>query len=124
MTTLVRDEAAVADAARSYFEAWFDGDEARMRGVLHPTLAKRGLEQIVDPDANRPRTTTAERMFELTADGQGKADAADRRIDVTVEDVYGDIASATIRSAVYHEYIHLARTPEGWKIVNAFWQRA
>jgi len=25
------------------------------------------------------------------------------------------------RSAVYVDYLHLARTAEGWKIVNALW---
>jgi ketosteroid isomerase-like protein len=121
MTTSVREEVAVAETARAYFEAWFDGDVNRMQGVLHPGLAKRGFEQIADPDPDRPRTTTAERMFELTARGEGKRDAADRRIDVTVVDVHGDIASATVRSAVYHEYLHLVRQPEGWRIVNALW---
>ena len=46
----------------------------------------------------------------------------DRRIEVEVEDVYGTIASATVRSAVYREYVQLVRTPEGWKIVNALWE--
>ena len=36
-------------------------------------------------------------------------------------DVHGAIASATVRSAVYREYVQLVRTPEGWKIVNALW---
>ena len=38
-----------------------------------------------------------------------------------VEDVYDTIANATVRSAVYREYVQLVRTPEGWKIVNALW---
>jgi len=33
-----------------------------------------------------------------------------------------DIASVTVRSAVYHEYLQLVRTPEGWKIANALWR--
>ena len=31
------------------------------------------------------------------------------------------IATAIVHSAVYIEYVHLMRTPGGWKIVNAFW---
>jgi hypothetical protein len=26
-----------------------------------------------------------------------------------------------VRSNVYREYLHLGRTDEGWKIVNALW---
>ena len=49
-------------------------------------------------------------------------DAADRTLDVEVEDLYGDIASVTVRSAVYREYLHLVRTSAGWKIANALWR--
>jgi len=61
-------------------------------------------------------------MLELTRQGEGRADAADRRLDIEVTGLYGDIASATVRSAVYHEYLHLVRTRDGWKIANALWQ--
>ena len=27
-----------------------------------------------------------------------------------------------MRSAVYHEYLQLVRTDDGWKIANALWQ--
>jgi hypothetical protein len=112
----------ITQTARDYFEGWYDGDVARMERALHPALAKRGVEQILDPD--RPKTTTSERMLELTGAGEGRQDGEDRRIDVDVHDVFGDIATATVRSAVYHEYLHLVRTAEGWKIVNALWAPA
>jgi hypothetical protein len=109
------DEAAVTATALDYFEGWFDGDVARMERALHPNLVKRrGGEEL--------GITTKERMLELTRRGEGKEDARDRTLEIVVEDVYGDIASATVHSAVYHEYIHLARTRDGWKIANALWQ--
>ena len=108
------DEAAVVATARDYFEGWFDGDVARMARALHPNLVKRrGGEEL--------GITTRERMLELTRAGEGKADAADRTLDVEVEDIYRDVASVTVRSAVYHEYLHLVRTRDGWKIANALW---
>lgn len=109
------DAAAVVATAREYFEGWFDGDEARMEAALHPDLVKRrGGEEL--------GITTKERMLELTRQGEGREDGADRRLDVEVTGLYGDIASATVRSAVYHEYLHLVRTSDGWKIANALWQ--
>ena len=33
-----------------------------------------------------------------------------------------NIATAVVRSAQYREYLHLLRTPGGWRIVDAFWQ--
>lgn len=109
------DRAAVVATALDYFEGWFDGDVARMERALHPNFVKRRAGEELG-------ITTKERMVELTRRGEGKADAADPTLYVDVEDVYGDIASATVRSAVYHEYLHLVRTRDGWRIANALWQ--
>ena len=109
------DHEAVVAAALDYFEGWFDGDEARMERALHPNLVKRRARDELG-------ITTNERMLELTRRGEGTEDGADRTLDIEVHDVYGDIATATVRSAVYHEYLHLVRTREGWKIANALWQ--
>jgi hypothetical protein len=113
--TTSSDAAAVVAAAFDYFEGWFDGDEARMERALHPNFVKRRAGDELG-------ITTKERMLELTQRGDGKEDAADRTLDVEVEDVYGDIASVTVRSAVYREYLHIVRTSDGWKIANALWR--
>jgi hypothetical protein len=113
------EEAAIVATALDYFEGWFDGDVTRIQRALHPGLAKRALIE----DGRTLDETTTEWMLDATAQQRGKArDVADRRIDVEVIDVYGEIASAVVRSAVYHEYLHLVRTDDGWKIVNALWR--
>jgi hypothetical protein len=116
------DEAAVVAAALDYFEGWFEGDTTRMDRALHPGLAKRSLSQV-DPDSTELRSLTKERMVELTAAGGGKDESPDGglRIDVEVVELHGNVASVVLRSAVYREYLHLVRTDEGWKIVNALW---
>jgi Putative lumazine-binding len=106
----------VIQAVHDYFEGWFDGDVARMDRALHPGLVKRS------PGADHGATlgiTTKQRMLELTAQGEGREDGADRRLDVEVEDVCEDIASVTVRAAAYYEYLHLVRALDGWMIVNA-----
>ena len=113
--TTSTDAAAVVAAALDYFEGWFDGDEARMDKALHPDFVKRRAGEELG-------ILTKERMLELTRRGEGKEDSADRTLAVDVVDLYGDIASVIVRSAVYHEYLHLVRTSSGWKIANALWQ--
>jgi Putative lumazine-binding len=118
MATTTEQE-LITQAALDYFEGYFDGDLERIDRALHPNFVKRW------PGEHQAETlgiTTKERMLELTASGQGADDALDRRLDVRIEDVYQDIASVTVRSAVYHEYLHLVRTREGWKIANALWR--
>ena len=113
-------EAAVVATIRDYFEGWFDADVTRMERALHGELVKRSSKHARG-ESTQPITTKA-RMLELTAAGEGVEDGADRRLEIEVHDVADDIATATVRSAVYHEYVHLARTDEGWKIVNALWR--
>jgi hypothetical protein len=42
--------------------------------------------------------------------GEGRAEAVDQ-----------PIATVVVSSGVYHEYLHLVRTRDGWKIANALW---
>ncbi len=112
------DEDLITQTVLDYFDGWFDGDAGRMERALHPGLAKRSLED----DGWSLDETTAEWMVEATKRGVGRErDPADRRIEIVVEDVHDNIANVTVRSAVYHEYVQLARTSEGWKIVNTLW---
>jgi hypothetical protein len=114
------DEAAIVATALDYFEGWFEGDVARMQRALHPELAKRPGSAGEGETLGR---ITAAEMIEWTTQGLGQTrDVPDREIEVSVVDVHGDIASAIVRSAVYHEYLHLVRTDEGWKIANALWE--
>jgi putative lumazine-binding protein len=116
------ERAAIERTVLDYFEGWFGGDPVRMERALHPELVKRSLER--DCSARETlRTISAESMIEATARGEGKSESpADLRIEIEVEDVLGDLANVTVRSVVYTEYLHLARTSDGWKIVNDVWQ--
>ena len=114
-------EELITETVRDYFEGWFDADVARMDRALHPELVKRW------PGTGQGRAlgiTTKERMLELTAEGEGRKDGTDRSLDIAILDVSDDIASVRVRSAVYHEYLYLVRTPDGWKIANALWRLA
>jgi Putative lumazine-binding len=111
------DRDAIVAAALDYYEGWFDGNAMRMERALHPELAKRGLTED-----EKVETDTARSMIDATADGVGrKRDVPDRRIEVDVNHMHGDIASAVVTSAVYVDYLHLVRVGGRWKIVNALW---
>jgi hypothetical protein len=114
----VNDIDAIRRTALDYFEGWYDGDVRRVDAALHAELVKRSAGQV---GGSSPSVTTKERLLELVLAGAGIADRTDDSIEVTVVDVHDDIATAVVRSAQYREYLHLLRTPEGWRIVNAFW---
>jgi hypothetical protein len=116
------EEAAIVQAVLDYFEGWFDGDATRMERALHPALAKRSLDpRGAGEDALDE--TSAQWMIEATAQGIGKQrDVEERGIQIRVDDVSVSIAAVTVHSTVYTEYVHLARTTHGWKIVNTLWR--
>lgn len=114
---------AIIATAMDYFEGWFDGDEERMARALHPDLDKRGVN-VDETGARLSDQMTATQMIGWTRDGEGKAERpADIAIPVKVDGIYERIATATVYSAVYVEYLHLMRTPQGWRIVNALFMR-
>jgi Putative lumazine-binding len=120
--TIGADEDAIRAVVSDYIEGWFDGDAGRMERALHPELAKRcrGIEGD-DPDALE--TLSAAEMIDATADGEGRReDAADRRIEIKIEYLSGDIASVTCLCHLFVDLLQLIRMPEGWRIVNAVWR--
>jgi hypothetical protein len=132
-TNLDADRRAITAVVHDYYESWYEGDAERMARSLHPNLAKRAPMAAIqafrpdiggDPDSLDE--DTRQTMVDLTAQGVGTTRAGsseDRAIEVRIDDMYQWIASVTVRSPIYHEYLHLVRTSDGWKIVNALWQR-
>ena len=118
------DAAGIRRCLLDYFDGWFDGDADRMDRALHPGLAKHAIGQ----DAARSETldvTTKAEMVEATRQGRGRQrDVPDRAIRIDITGVSGDIASATVHSAVYVEFVFLARVRDGWKITGTLWRWA
>jgi hypothetical protein len=105
-----------------YIESWYTGDAERMRSCLHPELAKRSA--MKDAASGQPvlRTTTAERMYRLTLQGEGAGlPEQDRTHEVTVLDAFRNIACVKVVSHEYLDYLHVARFDERWLIVNVLW---
>jgi Putative lumazine-binding len=111
---MATDQQLITLAVRDYFEGWYDADVARMDRALHADLVKRS------PAEDHADVLTKDDMLQACAEGNGKR-TADRWVEVDVADVCGDIAAAVVRSAPYREYVHLIRTGDGWRIVNALW---
>jgi hypothetical protein len=116
------DEADVRRVVDDYYCAWSDADPDRMARVLHPQLAKRGW---ITDDHGQPfiDADTSESMVEWTRRGIGRTDdPIARAIDVRVVEVYDDIATALVHTPRYIETLHLIRTADGWRILNALWR--
>jgi Putative lumazine-binding len=112
---------AITTVVLDYFEGWFDGNAERMRRALHPDLNKRSV-RIGAAGIKLSTPSTAQQMIGWTGEGEGKAvRPADPAIKIKVDDIYDHIATVTVHSAVYIEYLQLMKTAEGWRIVNALY---
>jgi hypothetical protein len=111
----VTDQELITQTVLDYYEGWFDGDAVRMERALHKDLVKRQAGEDLG-------MMTKPRMVELTERGEGKADAVDRRVDIEVEDISKGMASVTVRTTPYYEYLHLVETGEGWRIANVLFR--
>lgn len=101
---------------RDYAEGWYEGSSVRMDRALHSDLVKR----TPDDEAGLLRGVTRARMLELTAGGGGEMPGA--KVEVTIDDLSTNIASARVMSPEYLDYLHLVRAPDGWKIVNVLYE--
>ena len=112
----------VRRAALDYFAGWYEADSARMDRALHDELVKRSFNAEGRGTLGRPLNKV--QMVELTHGGGGsdRGSTSQQEIEVEVLDVYRSTASVVVRSKDYHEHLHLGRTSDGWKIVNAFWE--
>jgi Putative lumazine-binding len=113
------DREKIVASATDYIESWIAGDGDRMGRCMHPELVKRSVES--DPQTGgRVENLTRAEMVAETAAGEGAVDAGPYQISVL--DAYGDIATVSVLSAAYMDYLQVARFGEAWLILNVLWQ--
>lgn len=116
------DSAAIRAAATDYIQGWYDADAPRMERSLHTGLAKRIV--VRDPATRRSRVDnlTAAELVRDTGTGE-KAAANMRRQDITILDVFQNMASVKLVASGWVDYMHLGKIDGQWKIVNVMWDQ-
>lgn len=121
---LQNELAAIHQTALDYVESWYEGDEHRMEHCLHPDLAKRTLQRDPIRPFDRLEPISALALVIATRRGAGRHTPEEQqRKDITILDVFENIASVKVVSTEMVDYLHLAKFDEKWLIVNALWIR-
>lgn len=117
------DSTAIREIVLNYIEGWDTGDTARMAQSLHPQLAKRGIVPSRSGKGNDLLSASYKDMVTWTS-YQKNAPKEDQKFEnkITIAELGKNIASATCVSKEYIDYLHLARTGKGWKILNVIWE--
>ena len=116
------DSSAIVATALDYIDGFYTSDAERMERALHPELAKRIVGDPAGPES-RLQNMTAEQLVQATASG-GAARIPDdaKKEDVTILDIYNNVASVRIDAGLWIDYLHVARWNGEWKIINVLWE--
>jgi hypothetical protein len=115
------DVMGVEAAVRMYIDSWHRGDADGMARSLHVELVKRAVDRDAPVGSGAVVEVTRSEMVEWT--GQGGGGSSDAPVEIVVQHVEGDIASARVGTPDYLDYVHLVRTASGWRIVNDLYRR-
>jgi hypothetical protein len=117
------DHEAIVKVALDYIDGYYEGSAERMKRALHPDLAKRVIR--VDRESGKQVVShmTAEQLVMITASGSGKkvAETEGRQSDVTVLDVFHEMATVKVVAITWIDYLHVAKVDGEWKIINVLW---
>jgi hypothetical protein len=118
------DSSAIVATALDYIDGFYTSDAARMERALHPDLAKRIVGDPAGPES-RLQNMTSEQLVQATASGSAAGIPAEARLeDVSILDIYNNMASVRIDAGLWIDYLHVARWNGEWKIVNVLWEMA
>ncbi len=117
------DSAAIVATSLDYIEGWYTGDAVRMERAVHPDLAKRIVySDTAANDESRLGDMTAEQLVAGAERGIGRNTPADeQRTDVTILDIYENMAAVRVDAGAWVDYLQIARWNGGWVIINVLW---
>jgi len=111
------DESAVRATVADYIEGYYTGDAARMERSLHPHYLKHVISE-----SNGTLTMTEKTGLQMVQDvravGPTGLPVSERKEQITVLDVAGDLASAKLVTPHWVDYITLSKWNGNWKIVS------
>jgi hypothetical protein len=114
------DSAAIRAAATDYILGWYEADAPRMERSLSPALAKRII--VRDPATGKDAldNLSAKELVEATGTNE-RSPAARQRREVTILDIFQNIATVKLVAQDWVDYMHLGKIDGRWQIVNVMW---
>jgi Putative lumazine-binding len=108
------DASAVRATVVNYSEGYYTGDVHRMEQTLHPHY----LKHMIHGDIPVREKTGAQMLAEIRNNGPANMPADQKKEDVTVLDVAGNIASAKMVTPGWTDYMTLEKVNGEWKILS------
>lgn len=119
------DKAGVEKACMNYIEGFYEGDQAKLKESLQPSLNKFGFWKDKDSDAYRQvghMSFEKALAFAKNVKDKGEYAAADAPKKVEILDVGNTIASAKVTAYWGIDYILLSKRGDKWMIEQVIWE--
>src|SRR3989442_9366192 len=111
----ISDEAAVRATVTDYIEGYYTSDASRMEKSLHPHYLKH---TISGSDGQLRMTEKAGLQMVQDVRSVGPTNLSEKKDQITVLDIAGDMASAKLVTAHWVDYMTLSKWNGEWKIVS------
>jgi len=105
---------AVRATVRDYIEAYYAGDASRMEKTLHPHYVKH----MIHGDIPMREKTASQMVGEIRSNGPADLPQVEKREQISVLDISGDIASAKLVTPHWVDYMTLSKSDGRWKILS------
>jgi len=116
------DSVAIEQAALDYIQGYYSGNPERMQKALHPDLAKRIVRTAPDGESNLEQMDASTLVDITRRMAQRPVPEEAWQDEVTVLDIFENVASVRVDATQWIDYLHLARWNGEWKIVNVLWE--
>ena len=111
------DELAIRAVVTDYIEGYYTGDASRMEKSLHPHYLKHTISDS-QGKVRMTETTGLQILQDVRTAGPANVPASERKEEITVLDLAGDIASAKLVTSHWTDYLTLSKWNGEWKIVS------
>lgn len=115
------EKKAIETAAMDYLEGYYTGNAERMARGIHPELTKVWPRPVQQTGRVMLQKIGASYLIEITRAKSGMLDEDKRKIEMTIFDYDDDIAMVEVLSAMFFDYLQLAKIDGEWKIINVLW---
>jgi hypothetical protein len=121
----VTEVRAIWKAITDYMECWYGVGYEKLPAAIHPAIYKRKYDINLNTEKPVIKEVTASQLIETARylGEEGKEFAYSEWInDITIFDVFQNIASAKAVGDGWVDYIHLANIDGGWKIMHILFE--
>jgi hypothetical protein len=111
---------AITQAITDYMEPWYGAGHEKLVDAIHPSIVKRKFYANPETGVFVLGQTTADQLIGIAKDcaAQGSKPADQWQNDITILDVFQNIATAKSVGSMWTDYLHLAKLDGRWQIMH------